>query len=76
MLTEEKLRQENRQLLDINRRLEAQKDEYRAKVDAYDAKRKEQINKTNNELQVCHKTEKEKSNDDLSFYSFFKIRIS
>jgi hypothetical protein len=59
MLTEEKLRQENRQLLDINRRLEAQKDEYRAKVDAYDAKRKEQINKTNNELQnllASHKT--------------------
>ncbi len=31
MLTEEKLRQENRQLLDMNRRLESQKDECQAK---------------------------------------------
>ena len=55
MLTEEKLRQENRQLLDMNRRLEAQKDECRALLEAYDAKQREQINKANNEMQVCHK---------------------
>jgi hypothetical protein len=58
MLTEVKLRQENKQLLDINRRLEAQKDECRAKLDVYEAKQKEQINKINTELQVYHKTPK------------------
>ncbi len=69
MLTEEKLRQENKQLLDINRRLEAQKDECRARLDVYEAKQKEHINKINTELQVCHKTPKKKK-------FTFKIRIS
>jgi hypothetical protein len=52
MLTEEKLRQENRQLIDMNRRLELQKDECQMKLDSIEAKRREQINKLNNEMQV------------------------
>ncbi len=52
MLTEEKLRQENRQLLDIKRRLESQKDECQMKLDSIEAKQKEQITKLNNEIQV------------------------
>jgi len=52
MLTEEKLRQENRQLLDVKRRLELQKDECQMKLDSIEAKQKEQITKLNNEIQV------------------------
>jgi hypothetical protein len=53
MLTEEKLRQENRQLIEMNRRLEVQKDECQAKLDLIGTKRQEQINKLNQDMQVC-----------------------
>ncbi|CAF4669978.1 unnamed protein product [Rotaria sp. Silwood1] len=59
MLTEEKLRQENRQLLDMNRRLELQKDEYKAKLDVVEVKTKEHNHKIYNEMQTLiasHKT--------------------
>jgi hypothetical protein len=52
MLIEEKLRQENRQLLEINRRLEQQKDECKAKFDLLDSKSNEYINKVKNDMQV------------------------
>ncbi len=52
MLIEEKLRQENRQLLEINRRLEQQKDECKAKLDFLDSKSNEYINKVKNDMQV------------------------
>jgi hypothetical protein len=52
MLVEEKLRQENRQLLEINRRLEQQKDECKAKFDLLDSKSNEYINKVKNDMQV------------------------
>ena len=52
MLVEEKLRQENRHLLDINRRLEQQKDECKAKFDLLDLKSNEYINKVKNDMQV------------------------
>lgn len=55
-LTEEKLRQENRHLSDANRRLELQTEEYLAKLELFEIKHQEQINKANNEIQVCHKT--------------------
>jgi hypothetical protein len=51
-LTEEKMRQENRHLLDMNRRLESQKDEIQAKLEVLEAIRKEHINKINNDMQV------------------------
>ncbi|CAF3426776.1 unnamed protein product [Rotaria socialis] len=51
MLTEEKLRQENRQLLEINRRFESQNDEYKAKLESIEAKAKEQCEKISNEMQ-------------------------
>ncbi|CAF3917010.1 unnamed protein product, partial [Rotaria sp. Silwood1] len=51
MLIEEKLRQENRQLLEINRRLEQQKDECKAKLDLLDLKSNEYINKIKNDMQ-------------------------
>jgi hypothetical protein len=53
MLTEEKLRQENRQLLEMNRRLESKKDECQAKLDLLEMQREEQMTKINNEMQVC-----------------------
>ncbi|CAF0936499.1 unnamed protein product [Rotaria sordida] len=59
MLTEEKLRQENRQLLDFNRRSELQKDEYKAKLDLLEIKSKEHNHKIYNEMQTLiasHKT--------------------
>lgn len=52
MLVEEKLRQENRQLFENNRRLEQQKDEIKAKFDLLDLKSNEYINKVKNEMQV------------------------
>jgi hypothetical protein len=52
MLIEEKLRQENRQLLDINRRLEQQKDECKAKLDLLDIKSTEYMTKIKNDMQV------------------------
>ncbi|CAF3272882.1 unnamed protein product [Rotaria sp. Silwood2] len=52
MLIEEKLRQENRQLLEINRRLEQQKDECKAKLDLLDLKSNEYINKVKNDMQA------------------------
>jgi hypothetical protein len=52
MLTEEKLRQENRQLLETNRRLEQQKDECKAKFDLLDSKSNEYIHKVKNDMQV------------------------
>jgi len=55
MLTEEKLRQENRQLLDLNRRSELQKDEYKAKLDLLEVKAKEHNHKIYNEMQVGQK---------------------
>ncbi|CAF2418933.1 unnamed protein product [Rotaria sp. Silwood2] len=59
MLTEEKLRQENRQLFDMSRRLELQKDEYKAKLDSFEVKSKEYNHKIYNEMQTLiasHKT--------------------
>lgn len=52
MLIEEKLRQENRELLDMNRRLEQQKDECKAKLELLELKSNEYINKVKNEMQV------------------------
>jgi hypothetical protein len=52
MLIEEKLRQENAHLLDINRRLEQQKDECKAKFDLLDFKSNEYIKKVQNDMQV------------------------
>ncbi|CAF4796038.1 unnamed protein product, partial [Rotaria magnacalcarata] len=54
MLTEEKLRHENRQLLEMNRRFASQNDEYKAKLELIEAKAKEQREKICNEMQVCH----------------------
>lgn len=51
MLVEEKLRQENRQLVELNRRLEKQKDECKTKLDELEIKSNEYITKTQNELQ-------------------------
>jgi len=51
MLTEEKLRQENKQLLEMNRRIEKQKDECQAKLDVFEVKRQEQIAKLHNDMQ-------------------------
>ncbi|CAF1394300.1 unnamed protein product [Adineta steineri] len=59
MLTEEKLRQENRQLLDRNRRLESQKDECEEKLELLEIKTKEHMDKINNDMQTLtasHKT--------------------
>ena len=52
MLTEEKLRQENRHMLDMNRRLESQRDECRAKLEALEDKAKEHMSKITNDIQV------------------------
>ncbi|CAF2265531.1 unnamed protein product [Rotaria magnacalcarata] len=59
MLTEEKLRHENRQLLEMNRRFASQNDEYKAKLELIEAKVKEQREKICNEMQeliASHKT--------------------
>lgn len=55
-LIEEKLRQENRHLSDLNRRLDLQTEEIQAKLEIVETKHQDQINKANNEIQVCHKT--------------------
>ena len=52
MLTEEKLRKENRQLLDINRTLELENDQQKLKLEALTAKLNEYINKTKREMEV------------------------
>ncbi|CAF2133636.1 unnamed protein product [Rotaria magnacalcarata] len=52
MLVEEKLRQENRQLFEMNRRLEQQKDECKSKLDLLDLKSNEYINKVKNDMQT------------------------
>ena len=52
MLIEEKLRQENRQLLDLNRNLEQQRDKCKAKLDLLELQSNEYINKIKNEMQV------------------------
>lgn len=65
-LTEEKLRQENRQLLDVNRRLELEKEEYQTKLEVLESKQKEHSQKVNNEIQVCHKIR------SYQLYSFFR----
>jgi hypothetical protein len=46
------MRQENRHLLAMNRRLESEKDEIQAKLELLEARRKEHINKINNDMQV------------------------
>lgn len=55
MLTEEKLRHENRHLLDLNRRLESQRDECQAKLDAMEEKGKEHMSKIAHDMKV-HRT--------------------
>lgn len=55
MLVEEKLRQENRQLLEINRRLEQQKDECKARFESLETKSHEYINKVKNDMLVRRK---------------------
>ena len=52
MLIEEKLRQENRHLLEMNRRLEQQKDESKAKFELLNHKSEEYINKVKTDVQV------------------------
>ena len=52
MLIEEKLRQENRQLLDFNRRLEQQRDECKTKLELLELQSNDYINKVKNEMQV------------------------
>jgi len=59
MLTEDKLRQENRQLLEMNRRFESQNDEYKAKLESIEATAREQCEKLGNDMQeliASHKT--------------------
>ncbi|UJR14228.1 hypothetical protein I4U23_001220 [Adineta vaga] len=56
MLVEEKLRQENRHLLDMNRRLEQQKDELKAKVELCNLKTNEYMNKFQADMQVLAAT--------------------
>lgn len=58
MLVEEKLRQENRQLLDLNRRLEKQKNDCKAKLDDLESKSNEYITKTQQDLQNLNATHK------------------
>jgi hypothetical protein len=57
MLVEEKLRQENRQLLEMNRRLEQQKDECKAKLDSLDLKSNAYIAKVKSDMQVSNSTQ-------------------
>ncbi|CAF1521288.1 unnamed protein product [Adineta ricciae] len=52
MLTEEKLRKENRNLLEMNRRLESQRDEYQAKLELLNTKTKEDTEKFQHNLQA------------------------
>jgi hypothetical protein len=52
MLLEGKLRQENQYLLEVNRRLEQQKDECKAKFELLNHKSEEYIRKVKNDLQV------------------------
>jgi len=61
MLIEEKLRQENAHLLDINRRLEQQKDECKAKFDLLDFKSNEYIKKVQNDMHVRKYLKKHKN---------------
>lgn len=63
MLVEEKLRQENRHLLDINRRLEQQKDEWKAKVETLTFKTNEYMAKANNDMQTLASTHKATINE-------------
>lgn len=58
MLIEEKLRQENRQLLEINRRLEQQKDECKARFESLESKSNEYIIKVKQDLQTLASTHK------------------
>ena len=51
-LIEEKLRQENRHLLEIKSRLEMQKEELQSKLDVYEEKTNDHIARTKAELQV------------------------
>ncbi|CAF0738659.1 unnamed protein product [Adineta ricciae] len=63
MLVEEKLRQENRYLLDTNRRLEQQKDEWKAKVEALTFKTNEYMTKVNGDMQTLASTHKATINE-------------
>jgi hypothetical protein len=74
MLTEEKLRQENRQLLEMNRRLELQKDECQAKVDLLEYKLKEQITKFNHDIQALIASNKT-ALDELSSRQQSEIKL-
>ena len=65
VLIEEKLRQENRQLFETNRRLEQQKDECKARLDLLDLKSNEYITKIKNDMQLLATTHKA-SIDELS----------
>lgn len=58
MLLEEKLRQENRQLLEQNRRLEELHQQIQVKLDLNDAKFNDYIAKTKNEMQILANTHK------------------
>lgn len=58
MLIEEKFRQENRQLLEINRRLEQQKDECKARFESLEAKSNEYILKVKTDMQLLATTHK------------------
>ncbi|CAF0914198.1 unnamed protein product [Adineta ricciae] len=59
MLTEEKLRKENRHLLEMNRHLESQRDECQAKLELLNTKTKEDMEKFQHNMQALatsHKT--------------------
>ena len=58
MLLEDKLRQENRQLLEKNRRLEEQHEQLQIKIELTDAKFNEYLTKTRNDMQLLAQTHK------------------
>ncbi|CAF1411568.1 unnamed protein product [Adineta steineri] len=74
MLIEEKLRQENQQLLEINRRLEQQKDECKAKFELLDIKSNEYINKVKNDMQLLATTHKA-TIDELSTRQHLEAKL-
>lgn len=59
MLLEEKLRQENRQLLEKNRRLEEEHEQIKLKFDLNDTKFNEYLTKTKSELQILAEKHKQ-----------------
>ncbi|UJR32918.1 hypothetical protein I4U23_020379 [Adineta vaga] len=74
MLTEEKLRQENRYLLDMNRRLEAQRDECQTKLDLLEIRAKENIEKITHNMQTLS-TSHQRAIDELLSRQKFELNL-